>query len=326
MIEHGTGWIAHDPAHIVAVLNLVAVVSGITDHGEHTAVGGIRDDNGSAEGIQVELSGRETSVFDQPPHIVVSSSVASVFYIAPLRLGRVEQVLVEKNAADQLAVGFAGLTDVSAYDIAEAVVLAGLVKTVLDERAVDLIRISGVCADLFCIEPSLLRGVIEEVAHGTAPRYGPRLIDLVIAVHQFGIEGASVVERSDDIRGIILVFLGQILIGCLTGFQVFSDLCFHTAQIIVKDLQHLLLCLGRVVTVKEVSVDDIAQKGGVDVGSGDPDLGPVCILRNGEGGYGIGHFRENEVADILFQDPVGIFLQRAVDRQIDVISVFCPLE
>ena len=274
----------------------------------------------------MKLPGRETSVCDQSPHIVVSSSVASVFYIAPLRFGRVKQVLVEKDAADQFAVSLSGFTDVSAYDIAEAVVFTGLIQTIFNKRAVNLFRVGGIRAEFFGIEPSLLRGVIEKFAHGTAARDGPGPVDLVITVDAVGIERASVIEGSYDVNGIVFVFLRQVLIRCLPGFQILADLFLYVCKIGVKNLLHLLLCLGRVVTVKEVSVDDIAQKGGVDVGSGDPDLGPVCILRNGEGGYGIGHFRENEVADILFQDPVGVFLQRAVDRQIDVISVFCPLE
>ena len=82
VVEHRLGRIPYDLGHIVAVRDPAAVVTGVTYERENRAVRRISDDNRSAEGIQVKLTGCKVIVLDQAPDIVVGSPVPAVFDVA----------------------------------------------------------------------------------------------------------------------------------------------------------------------------------------------------------------------------------------------------
>ena len=169
VIEHGFGRIAHHLFHVAPVLDAVAVISRITHHGQHIAVMRIRDHHGAAEGIQVQLTGRQITVLDQFAHIIEGRPVLSVLNGAEGRVRRLEQPLVKEDQADQVSVCGARLHHVLAHDAPEAVVGAGLFQDIPDQCFKHLIGIIGIGVDLIFFDPSRLGGAIEEIPHGSGP-------------------------------------------------------------------------------------------------------------------------------------------------------------
>ena len=160
VIQHRSCRIALDHIHVTALRKAVAVIARITYKREYRAVCGIRHDDRAAERIQVQFAGSKTPVFYDASDIVISGSSFPVFNTFPFGFRWIIDALIEQDHAHQFAVCSSGFHEIFADNVAETVVLTGLVQNISGQSIEDIIRIIGVSAYYFCVDPVFRRGVV----------------------------------------------------------------------------------------------------------------------------------------------------------------------